>query len=176
MALIQKGEFAQGIAELQEAYATKPHRNVLFNIARAYQDWGRSEEALDYYRRYLAARPPDAAEVQITVAQLERQLEKNAAQNAEPPASWRSAARSSISRSREYGCLSPLSPRPRRSYVKTVKCCERRAASFADGPNARLHSAPSTTMTGCPLPARSNAIGVPSFEITVFITSPFPAP
>ncbi len=79
MALIQKGDFAEGIAELQEAWATKPHRNVLYNIARAYEDWGRPEEALTYYRRYLAARPPDAAEVQVTVAQLERQLERAAA-------------------------------------------------------------------------------------------------
>ncbi|MGA9525054.1 MAG: TonB-dependent receptor [Myxococcaceae bacterium] len=80
MTLIQNGEYAKGIAELQEAWATKPHRNVLFNIARAYDDWKRPEEALEYYRRYLAARPPDAVEVQLAITRLERELERIAAQ------------------------------------------------------------------------------------------------
>ena len=48
MSLIAKGQFDQGIAELQEAYAIKPHPNVLFNIARAYMDAGRNAEALDW--------------------------------------------------------------------------------------------------------------------------------
>ena len=46
MALIQKKQFEEGIAELQKAYETKPHPNVLFNIARAYQDWGKTDDAI----------------------------------------------------------------------------------------------------------------------------------
>ncbi len=82
MTLIQNGAYAEGIAELREAYATKPHRNVLYNIGRAYEDWGRTEEALEYYRRYLAARPPDAVEVQLSVSRLEKELARIAADKA----------------------------------------------------------------------------------------------
>jgi outer membrane receptor protein involved in Fe transport len=71
MSLISQGQFDRGIAELQEAYAIKPHPNVLFNIARAYMDAGRSAEALEWYRRYLQANPPDADSVRATIARLE---------------------------------------------------------------------------------------------------------
>ncbi|MCP3062185.1 TonB-dependent receptor [Myxococcus sp. K38C18041901] len=80
MSLIARKEYDQGIAELEQAYAIKPHPNVLFNIARAYQDAGRSAEALDTYRRYLASNPPDAATVESTIAALEqKQREAEAA-------------------------------------------------------------------------------------------------
>lgn len=56
---------------------------------------------------------------------------------AEPPAASISASRSSTSRAAAYGAVSPLSPRPRRSYVKTVKSAARRSASGRIGPKAR---------------------------------------
>ena len=71
MSLIAQGQFDPGIAELEEAYAIKPHPNVLYNIARAYLDANRSQEALDWYRRYLAANPPDSDSVRATIAKLE---------------------------------------------------------------------------------------------------------
>ncbi len=82
MSLIAQGQFDQGISELQEAYAIKPHPNVLYNIARAYLDAGRSAEALDWYRRYQAASPPDAESVRATIAKLEATVK--AAQPAQP--------------------------------------------------------------------------------------------
>lgn len=91
MSLIQKGAFEAGIAELQEAYATKPHPNVLFNIARAYQDWGRTEEAVAYYRRYLSANPPDAPSVRRTVRELEAKLAAAAPKQPDPAAVQASA-------------------------------------------------------------------------------------
>jgi outer membrane receptor protein involved in Fe transport len=74
MGLISKGQFDEGIGELREAYAIKPHPNVLYNIARAYLDAGRVKEAVDYYRRYISANPADAAQVRSTVARLEETL------------------------------------------------------------------------------------------------------
>lgn len=71
MALIAQGQYDDGVAELLEAYAIKPHANVLYNIARAYTDAGRVPEALDYYRRYLASNPPDAETVRAAIARLE---------------------------------------------------------------------------------------------------------
>src|SRR4051812_47738372 len=40
------------------------------------------------------------------------------------------------------------------------------------GPNARLHNAPSTRMSAGPLPDRSYAMTVPSFEIACFMVRP----
>ncbi|AGC47947.1 TonB-dependent receptor [Myxococcus stipitatus DSM 14675] len=71
MSLIAKKEYDEGVAELEQAYAIKPHPNVLYNIARAYQDAGRTEKALDAYRRYMTSSPADAASVEATVAALE---------------------------------------------------------------------------------------------------------
>src|SRR6266700_962827 len=56
---------------------------------------------------------------------------------AEPPASSISAWRSSTSRSTANGAVSPLSPRPRRSSVNTVKCCRSSSARGPLGPDAR---------------------------------------
>ncbi|TSC25079.1 TonB-dependent siderophore receptor [Corallococcus sp. Z5C101001] len=83
MNLIDQKQFDEGIAELEEAYNIKPHPSVLYNIARAYQDAGRLDEALDAYKRYLASNPPDAANVQAQVTRLE--ATRQAAQ-AEAPA------------------------------------------------------------------------------------------
>lgn len=74
MAFIAEGSYDAGIDELLEAYIIKPHPNVLFNIAKAYQAAGRSKESLEYLRRYLATHPPDETEVQLLVARLDEQL------------------------------------------------------------------------------------------------------
>jgi iron complex outermembrane receptor protein len=70
MALIAKGQLESGIAELQQAYAIKPHRDLLYNIARAYLDLGRIPEALEYFRKYVATNPPDRARVDEVIARL----------------------------------------------------------------------------------------------------------
>lgn len=76
MALIADGKLDDGVGELLEAYNIRPHPNVHFNIARAYEQAGRPADALTYYRRYLDAKPPDAEAVRETVAKLEAQLPK----------------------------------------------------------------------------------------------------
>src|SRR5690606_1602273 len=63
MALIAEGEIDAGVRELEEAYATLPHPNVLYNIGRAYAESGRYAEAIEYFERYLESDPPDRAEV-----------------------------------------------------------------------------------------------------------------
>src|SRR5918994_5629643 len=82
-----------------------------------------------------------------------------------PPTAVTTAARSSISRSTAYGNTSPLSPRPRRSYVTAVNPAAR---GFASGTNVRRAlSAPPTRTTAGPSPYTSIAIGVPSSDLTV---------
>ncbi len=80
MSLIAQGQYEPGIAELKEAYAIKPHPNVLFNIARAYMESGQVAEALEWYERYLLFNPPDAEKVRATIARLQSTLKA-----AEPP-------------------------------------------------------------------------------------------
>jgi iron complex outermembrane receptor protein len=79
MSLIAQKQYDEGIAELEAAYAIKPHANVLYNIARAYHDAGRLTEALDAYQRYLASNPPDSASVTTTVAALQEKLKSSEA-------------------------------------------------------------------------------------------------
>ncbi|AKJ07114.1 iron complex outermembrane receptor protein [Archangium gephyra] len=74
MSLIAQGQYDQGISELLVAYSIKPHPNVLYNIAQAYQDAGRWTEAADYLRRYIAANPPDVATAQATLVKLEESM------------------------------------------------------------------------------------------------------
>jgi outer membrane receptor protein involved in Fe transport len=110
MSLIAQGQYDPGIAELLEAYAIKPHANVLYNIARAYQDAGRVPEAVDYYRRYLAANPPDAAPVRTTLARLEESL---GATSPEPSAAAAAPSRPATG-------MPPLPPPPGTETARTL--------------------------------------------------------
>src|SRR3989440_1237781 len=80
MALIAAGQVERGIAELKQAYAIKPHGDLLYNIARAYVDLGRIPEALDYFHRYVETDPDDRAQVEAVMARL------SGAIGARPPA------------------------------------------------------------------------------------------
>jgi outer membrane receptor protein involved in Fe transport len=60
---ISAGQVERGIAELKEAYAIKPHPDVLYDIAKAYVDLGDVPEALNYFRQYVATDPEDKQQV-----------------------------------------------------------------------------------------------------------------
>ena len=60
MARIEQGAHAEGIADLKRAYEIRPHRNVLFNIGRAYASIGDLTRAIEYFEQYLDTNPPDA--------------------------------------------------------------------------------------------------------------------
>jgi iron complex outermembrane receptor protein len=68
MQLIAAGQVERGIAELKQAYAIKPHPDVLYDIAKAYVDLGNIPEALIYFRQYVATDPADKEQV-ISVMQ-----------------------------------------------------------------------------------------------------------
>jgi iron complex outermembrane receptor protein len=74
MALIQAGDVDAGVAELQVAYDTLPHPNVLYNIGRAYAEAGRYEEALEYFEQYMDSDPPDREEVSQFIAAINSRL------------------------------------------------------------------------------------------------------
>ena len=75
MELIAAGNVDEGIASLQEAYDTLPHPNVLYNIARAYAETSRYDEALEYFEQYLASDPPDREEVEAFIAALRTRID-----------------------------------------------------------------------------------------------------
>ena len=64
MDLVAAGNLDEGIAELEVAYETLPHPNVLYNIGRAYAEAGRYEDSIEYFERYIESDPPDRSEVQ----------------------------------------------------------------------------------------------------------------
>lgn len=74
MDLIGKDQYAEGIRELEAAYAIRPHPAVLFNVARAYADSGNLARAIDKYDEYLATRPSDARQTEAIVAELKTRL------------------------------------------------------------------------------------------------------
>jgi outer membrane receptor for ferrienterochelin and colicin len=83
MQLVADGQVDEGIAELELAYETLPHPNVLYNIGRAYAEAGRYEEALEYFERYLASDPPDREEVEGFVTAINDRLAAQQPQEAD---------------------------------------------------------------------------------------------
>src|SRR6185503_6645188 len=57
LAAQEAGDYAAAIDFYEKAYALIPHPVLLFNIAQAHRLNGNAAEALDHYRRYLAADP-----------------------------------------------------------------------------------------------------------------------
>ena len=74
MELVVEGNVDGGVAELELAYEILPHPNVLYNIARAYAENGRYDDALEYFERYLASDPPDREEVRQVLAAIEQRI------------------------------------------------------------------------------------------------------
>src|SRR5262249_61136022 len=60
--LYATGNYDEAIAEYQEAYRLKPHPNVLYNIAQAYERLLDYAQSVTWFERYLAEAPPDAPE------------------------------------------------------------------------------------------------------------------
>src|SRR5437868_15496788 len=65
------GKYDEAIPEFEEAYRFKDAPGLLYNIAQAYRLSNRPEEAVRYYRTYLA-RKPDAANRAEAESKIER--------------------------------------------------------------------------------------------------------
>ncbi len=60
--LYATGNYDEAIAEYGEAYRLKPHPNVLYNIAQAYERLLDYAQSVVWFERYLAEAPKDAPE------------------------------------------------------------------------------------------------------------------
>lgn len=80
-----RGEFEAALTSFLAAQDAYPHPATMANIARAYEDLGQLEEALDWHRRVTVAFPERAADAQPHIARLEARLSERAAAAAPPP-------------------------------------------------------------------------------------------
>lgn len=78
MDLVALKRFEEAVLELKAAYDLMPHPNLLFNLARAYGEAGKLDEARANYRRYLETGPADREEVLVVIADLEARSRKAA--------------------------------------------------------------------------------------------------
>src|SRR5919197_5569860 len=85
MSLIAAGQVERGIAELKQAYAIKPHPDVLYDIAKAYVDLGNISQALDYFRQYVATDPADKEQVLSVMHRLQAAIAPAASPQPPPP-------------------------------------------------------------------------------------------
>src|SRR6266446_2897816 len=91
MSLIAAGQVERGIAELKQAYAIKPHPDVLYDIAKAYVDLGNIPEALNYFRQYVATDPIDKDQVLSVMQRLQAAIGPGASAPASPQPQLQSA-------------------------------------------------------------------------------------
>ena len=68
--LYDTGNYDEAIAEYHEAYRLKPHPNVLYNIAQAYERLLDYAQSVVWFERYLAEAPKDAPERPIVENRL----------------------------------------------------------------------------------------------------------
>jgi iron complex outermembrane receptor protein len=144
MSLIAQGKYDLGIAELLEAYAIKPHPNVLYNIGRAYHDAGRLTEAVEWYQRYLASNPPDAATVQATLKTVEDSLRAAEASRQAEAAKQAEAARQAdgTKKSTIPSAPSPETAKVMAQMLERLEKAIARAESMAGQPGSAQASAP----------------------------------
>jgi tetratricopeptide (TPR) repeat protein len=76
------GKFYEAVQIFLQTQRIYPDTQLLFNVARAYENLGNASAALRYYRDYLrqADRPSDGNEVREHVQQLEQQLSQRGVQ------------------------------------------------------------------------------------------------
>lgn len=72
-----KGDFAQAIKLLDEAYALDPQPVLVYNQARAHEGLGHLDEAITLYETYLQREPssPDRGAIEQRVATLKKEKE-----------------------------------------------------------------------------------------------------
>jgi tetratricopeptide (TPR) repeat protein len=77
----RRGEFAQAVSMLQEAYSLDPQPVLLYNLARAYEGSGSNDLAIETYARYLEADPkaPDRGAIEQRLGTLKRQRDERIA-------------------------------------------------------------------------------------------------
>lgn len=87
MQYFEKHAYREAIDEFNLAAEIVPSADLWFNIARAYEEIGEYQAAIDYYHRYLRDRvePPDQKQVEQHIADLKHRVEEQRAAAARRP-------------------------------------------------------------------------------------------
>ncbi|HUS63754.1 MAG TPA: PEGA domain-containing protein [Kofleriaceae bacterium] len=85
--LFSSGNFADAAAKFEEAYATRPFSQFLFNIGACHEKLKAYDKAAEYYRKYVAAEPnaPDRAKTEKRIAALDKAAAEVKAAPPTPP-------------------------------------------------------------------------------------------
>jgi tetratricopeptide repeat protein len=80
-------QYAEALEAFKRAYWNYEEPAFLFNIAQCHRALGRNSEALAFYRSYLrkSSDPPNRAEVQRIIADLEQVMARQKAVSSGPP-------------------------------------------------------------------------------------------
>jgi iron complex outermembrane recepter protein len=70
MSAIRAGAYLEGAELLLKAYKMKPHPNVLYNVAKAYVGIGDLEGAIEYFEKYVKAKPSARAKIDRVLRDL----------------------------------------------------------------------------------------------------------
>jgi iron complex outermembrane receptor protein len=100
---LQTGAYAAALDEFSEAYRLFPDERLHFNIAQAHRLKGDREQAIEHYRKFLAARAEgeDADAARSYIALLTSELEREAAVRAAAEAARAEAAERAAAAERE---------------------------------------------------------------------------
>lgn len=82
----EKEEYASSVALFERAYEIRPEPNILFNIGRIYEEWGKNKEAIKYYERFITdtSADYDARQAALKRLALLRELVKLQDEKGEP--------------------------------------------------------------------------------------------
>lgn len=77
--LYDEGEFADARERFSEAYEIYPHPDIIYRIALCHERLGEDQQAVEYYRRFLAQAPnaPERARVEKTISVIEARIAKS---------------------------------------------------------------------------------------------------
>lgn len=82
LALYRVKKFEQAAERFKTAHKLVPYRDLLFNIARSYEELKQNDQAVNYYRLYLKTKPIDETQIihrmrQLGVSQFETNHKEN---------------------------------------------------------------------------------------------------
>jgi len=75
-----RGEFETALEKFRDAYDMYPHPDILYRIALCHERLGEDQEAVRYYRRFLAEVPdaPERPRIEKTIEVIESRIDKSA--------------------------------------------------------------------------------------------------
>lgn len=86
LAAYRAKKYVEAAKSFKTAHNLVPYRDLLFNIARSYEEQKKNDQAIKYYRQYLKTKPIDETQVihrmrQLGVSQFEQKQKKKDTSN-----------------------------------------------------------------------------------------------